>query len=154
MARSMTLAVLALLLASPAEAQSLACRSYPPAAAVSQIKARVEALRFIEREAHDRTLGLDTRPYEWLLTRARAGAAAIADPGAVAAEAALSRCRNDIRPLRRVCADAAAMLVRLIEELAADAATKQSKQAYLEAMPRCEAWLGLMPLNTSLRTID
>ena len=46
------------------------------------------------------------------------------------------------------------MLVRLIEELAADGVTKESKQAYVEAMPQCETWLGLIPLNTSLRATD
>jgi hypothetical protein len=158
MGRVVTLAVVAVILAvlssAPAKAQSLSCRSYPTAVIVSQIKNRVEALRRIEREAHDRAIGLDTRPYEWLLSQARAGPAAIADPAALAAEAALSRCRNHIRPLRRVCAGAAAMLVRMIEELAADGVTKESKQAYVEAMPQCETWLGLMPLNTSLRTTD
>ena len=47
MAWSVALAVLALLLAAPAEAQSVSCRGYPPAAMVSQIKSRVEALRLI-----------------------------------------------------------------------------------------------------------
>jgi hypothetical protein len=158
MARVASLAVVAVILAvlssAPAKAQSLSCRSYPTAVIVSQIKSRVEALRRIEREADDRAIGLDTRPYEWLLSQVRAGPTAIADPAALAAEAALSRCRNHIRPLRRVCAGAAAMLVRMIEELAADGVTKESKQAYVEAMPQCETWLGLMPLNTSLRTTD
>ena len=49
MAWSVALAVLALLLAAPAEAQSVSCRGYPPAAMVSQIKSRIEALRLIER---------------------------------------------------------------------------------------------------------
>ena len=158
MARVVTLAITAVILAAlssaSAKAQSLSCRSYPTAVIVFQVKSRVEALRRIEREADDRAIGLDTRPYEWLLSQARAGPTAIADPAALAAEAALSRCRNHIRPLRRVCAGAAAMLVRMIEELAADGVTKESKQAYVEAMPQCETWLGLMPLNTSLRTID
>ena len=146
--------ILAVLLSTPAEAQSLSCRSYPSAMIVSQIKSRIEALRRLEREADDRAIGLDTRPYEWLLSQARASPAAIADPAALAAEAALSRCRNYIRPLRRVCAAASAMLVRIIEELEAGSVTKESKQAYVEAMPQCETWLGLMPLNTSLRTTD
>ena len=145
---------LALLLSASAEAQSLSCRGYPSAATVAQIKMRVEVLRRIEREAHDRTIGLDTRPYEWLLSQARSDPTAIADPAALAAEAALNRCRNHIRPLRRFCAGAAAVLVRMIEELAADGATRESKQAYMETMPQCERWLGLMPLNTSLRTTD
>jgi hypothetical protein len=146
--------LLALLLSAPAEAQSLSCRGYPSAVLVAQIKGRIEALRRLEREAEDRTVGLDTRPYEWLLSQARGAPAAIADPAALAAEAALSRCRNYIRPLRRVCVASAAMLVRMIEELAAGGATRESKQAYMEVMPRCETWLGLMPLNTSLRMTD
>jgi hypothetical protein len=154
MVRAATLAVFAVLLSAPAEAQSLSCRSYPTAVIVFQIKSRVEALRRIEREADDRSIGLDTRPYEWLLGQARAGPTAIADPAALAAEAALNRCRNHIRPLRRVCAGAAAMLVRLIEELAVGGVTLESKQAYMEVMPQCETWLGLMPLNTTLRMTD
>jgi hypothetical protein len=154
MVRAATLAVFAVLLSAPAEAQSLSCRSYPTAVIVFQIKSRVEALRRIEREADDRSIGLDTRPYEWLLGQARTGPTAIADPAALAAEAALSRCRNHIRPLRRVCAGAAAMLVRLIEELAVGGVTLESKQAYMEVMPQCETWLGLMPLNTTLRMTD
>lgn len=152
MAWALTAAVLALLLPAPAGAQT--CRDYPSAALVAQIKTRVEALRRIEREAADRVRGLDTRPYDWLLDQGRAGASAIADPAALAAEDALKRCRNYIRPVRRDCAGAAAALVRLIEELDVGAASSESKAAYAQAMPQCERHMKLSPLSTPLRTTD
>ena len=156
MHRAVMLAVVAALAAvsEPAAAQVYSCRGYPPAAVVSQIKTRVEALRMIEREAADRMAGLDTRSYEWLLERARTGAGVIDDPVALAAEDDLKRCRNYIQPVRRDCAGLAAMLVRVIEELAGGAASKESKQAYAQAMPQCERSMRLTPLNTALRTTD
>ena len=152
MARALMAAALALLLPEPATAQS--CRDYPSGALVARIKTRVEALRRIEREAADRTIGLDTRPYDWLLGQARGAADAIADPAALAAEDALARCRNYIRPVRRECAGAAAMLVRMLEELDAGAASRESKAAYAQAMPQCERHMKLAPLSTPLRTTD
>jgi hypothetical protein len=146
-------AVLAML-STPAAAQIYSCRGYPSPAVVAQIKARVEALRRIEREAADRVVGLDTRPYDWLLAQARAGEATLADPVLLAAEDDLKRCRNYIRPLRRSCAAAAAALVRVIEDLVAGDATRDAKQAYAQAMPNCEQETKLAPLSTSLRTLD
>jgi hypothetical protein len=142
------------MLSTPAAAQVYSCRSYPPPAVVAQLKARVEALRRIEREAADRLVGLDTRPYDWLLAQARDGAAAIADTALLAAEGDLKRCRNFIRPIRGHCAAAASGLVRVMEELVAGDATKDAKQAYAQAMPNCEQGMKLMPLSTTLRTTD
>ena len=146
-------AVLAVL-STPAVAQIYSCRGYPSPAVVAQIKVRVEALRRIEREAADRVVGLDTRPYDWLLAQARAGEAALADPVLLAAEDDLKRCRNYIRPLRRDCTAAAAALVRVIEDLVAGDATRDAKQAYAQAMPNCEQETKLAPLSTRLRTLD
>jgi hypothetical protein len=44
--------------------------------------------------------------------------------------------------------------VSLIEEQAASAATKPTKQAYAQAMPQCERWMGLTPLQTAFRITD
>ncbi|MEA2989587.1 MAG: hypothetical protein QOG83_2298, partial [Alphaproteobacteria bacterium] len=103
-ARLLAALLFVIVLANPAAAQLYSCRSYPPSNVVAQIKARVEAMRRIEREAADRLTGLDTRPYDWLHEQARAAEAAIAVPALLAGEDALMRCRNFVRPLRRDCA--------------------------------------------------
>jgi hypothetical protein len=140
--------------AAPAGAPVYSCRGYPPAALLAQIKARVEALRRIEREAADRLVGLDTRPYDWLLDQARAAEATIAEPVALAAEDALSRCRNFSLPVRRDCAVAATALVRVIDELNSGEASKEAKQALAQTMPNCERIFRFMPLDTRLRRAE
>jgi hypothetical protein len=130
-----------------------ACRRYPTRAVLMDIKARVEALRRIEREAADRLIGLDTRPYEWLLGQAQAAEAAIAIPALVAAEkAALERCRIVIPSVRRDCAVGAAALVRVLGELVAGDASNEAKMVFAQTMPSCERWAGLKPLDTALRS--
>jgi hypothetical protein len=129
-----------------------ACRRYPPRAVLAEIKARVEAMRRIEREAADRLIGRDTRPYGWLLDQARAAEAVVAAPAPLAAEEkALARCRIVIPALRRDCATGAAALVRVIEELVAGGVTDEAKMAFAQAMPHCERLAGLTPLDTALR---
>jgi hypothetical protein len=140
--------------AAPAPASAYSCRGYPPAALLVQIKTRVEALRRIEREAADRLVGLDTRPYDWLLEQARAAEAAIAEPVALAAEDELRRCRNFILPLRRDCTKAATALVRVIDELNSGEASKEAKQALAQTMPNCERMFRFMPLDTRLRMAE
>jgi hypothetical protein len=159
MRRAVLVFVVALLtalptLSAPAAAQAYSCRGYPPPAVLSQIKSRVEALRRFEREAADRLLGLDTRPYDWLLEQVRAGEVAIAVPALLAAEDALGKCRNFIQPLRRDCAVGAAALMRVVEELVAGEATSEAKMAYARTMSHCEQLLGLAPLRTALRTFE
>ena len=58
----------AILCSSLTAAEAAPCRNYP-AAAARAIKPRVEALRFIEREASDRLTGLDTRPWPYLVAQ-------------------------------------------------------------------------------------
>jgi hypothetical protein len=152
-ARVLAALLLAVVLTDPAAAQLYSCRSYPPSNVVVQIKAGVEAMRRIEREAADRLTGLDTRPYDWLHEQARAAEAAIAVPALLAGEDALMRCRNFVRPLRRDCAVAAAALVRVIGELVAGEATGEAKTAYAQTMPHCERTTALTPLDTALRTV-
>jgi hypothetical protein len=142
------------ILAAPAAAQTYSCRGYPPVAVVAQLKSRVEALRRVEREAADRLVGLDTRPYEWLLGQARAGEAAIAVAALLAAEERLLRCPNIIQPLRRDCAMGAASLVRVIEELVAGEASHAAKLAYAQTMRPCERSTGLTPIETALRASE
>ncbi len=146
-------AALAAMLSSPAVGEAASCRGYGQEIQAA-IKRHVEALRLVEREAADRVAGLDTRPYAYLLAQARAAALVIDDKDGLAAEDALSRCRNYIAPARRTCATAAQALVRLIEEQVAGAATAATKQAYGRSMPQCERWMGLVPLQTEFRAVD
>lgn len=147
----------AMVLALPATsaAQPYDCRRYPPADVNTSLKTQAEAMRKVELEAADRIRGLDTRPYEWLLEQARAAEKVVAVPALLKAEdALLERCRNAVKPVRRGCAAGAAALVEVVSELAAGEARKETKQVYLQTMPLCERWLGLTPLETTLRKAD
>jgi hypothetical protein len=146
-------AVLAAVLSPSAQAGTLPCRGYPESVRL-EVKRGVEALRQVEREAADRIVGLDTRPFDYLAGQARATADVIADQRALAAEEGLIRCRNHVRPVRTICRGAALALAKAIEEQAAGGASKASRQAYAEAMTPCEQWMGLTPLKTALRSID
>jgi hypothetical protein len=111
-------AALLSVLSTPLAAQHLyECRGYPSRGVVRDIALRVETMRRLERETADRLVGLDTRPYAWLLEQARKAESEIAVPALLEAEKTLERCRNNIRPLRAACAGAASALVRVIEEI-------------------------------------
>src|SRR5258705_8201647 len=133
-----------------APAQTVSCRNYPETVR-PLIKPRVEALRLLEREAADRLRGLDTRTYPFLAGEARKAADLIADAKALEDEEALERCRNPVQPVRRLCRGAALSLATALDQEEAGAASKESKQVYAEAMPRCEQLLGLQPLSTAWR---
>ena len=145
--------MLTLVVSMPADVGAVSCRGYPQAIRIA-IKKQVEALRALEQETADRLKGFDTRPFGYLLDRARATAAVIADKDALVAEEALSRCPQTIAPVRRVCAQAAQALISLIEEQETGTGTAQSKQLYAQAMPQCERWMDFAPLVTVFRTID
>jgi hypothetical protein len=144
---------LALLLSVSAATAAAPCRNYPQLAARA-IKARVEAVRLVEREAADRLIGLDTRPFPFLVGQARAGADAIGEVRALEEEDGLDRCPEPIPHVRRVCATAARALAGALGEQDAGAATTISKQIYAQAMAICEGFLGLAPLRTAWRTSD
>ena len=143
-------AALALAVLLPSSVEAASCRGYPQAIRVA-IKKHVEALRALEQETADRIKGFDTRPFSYLLARARAAAASISDKDALAAEEALSQCPQAIPPVRRVCSQAAQALTSLIEEEETGAASAQSKQIYAQTMPRCEQWMNFAPLATVFR---
>jgi len=147
----MTTLAFAVLFVPGVEAAS--CRGYPQGVRAA-IKKQVEVLRALEPETTDRLKGLDTRPFDYLLTRARAMAQVIADKDALAAEEDLSRCREAVPSVRRVCAEAAQALVDLIEALETGAVVSHPKQVYARAMPQCEQWMDFAPLVTVFRTID
>jgi hypothetical protein len=137
----------------PIDADAASCRGYPQDVRAA-IKKHVEALRALEHEAADRLKGLDTRTFEYLLVQVRGTAASIADKDAMVKEEGLERCRDGAPPVRRTCADAARALVNVIEEQAAGAASKASKQSYAEAMPRCERLMNVAPLTTVFRASE
>jgi hypothetical protein len=147
------LAALAIALSVSGAAAAAPCRNYP-AAAARAIKARVEALRLIEREAADRLSGLDTRPLPFLSGKARAVADAIGEAGALQDEDGLDRCPDPVPHVRRMCATAARALAGALDEQAAGAASPISKQSYAQAMAICEGFMGLAPLHTAWRTLD
>ena len=147
------LAGLTILLSVSAATAAAPCRNYPQLAARA-IKARVETVRLIEREAADRLIGLDTRPFPYLVGQARAGADAIGEAGALEDEDGLDHCPEPIPHVRRVCAIAARALAGALEEQGAGAASTISKQIYAQAMAICEGLVGLQPLRTGWRTSD
>ena len=145
--------MLAVLVSPCFAAAAPSCRGYPQEIRAS-IKKHVEALRAVEHEAADRLKGLDTRPFEYLADRARVASDVIADKNALAVEERLGQCPNPIAPVRRLCAAAAQALVELLEQQGAGPGVKASKQVYAEAMPQCERWMELAPLNTVFRSTD
>jgi hypothetical protein len=177
-------AALLSVLPTPLAAQHLYdCRGYPSRSVVRDIALRVETMRRLERETADRLVGLDTRPYDWLLEQARKAQSEIAIPALLEAEKSLERCRNNIRPLRAVCASAASSLVRVIEEIISaeskpdkkpdlkkddqqddtkqdDAkddkknAGSEARKVFAQAMPSCEQAVSLAPLDTALRHFE
>jgi hypothetical protein len=66
-------AALAFAVLFPFDVEAASCRGYPQGIRAA-IKKQVEVLRALEREAADRLKGLDTRPFDYLLDRARAAA--------------------------------------------------------------------------------
>jgi hypothetical protein len=147
------MAVLAILVSASATDAAAPCRGYPTLAAHA-IKPRVEALRLLEREAADRIIGRDTRPFPYLVGQARAAAGAIGEAKALQEEDDLGRCPDAVPHVRRVCAMAALALAGVIAEQAAGAATGISKQAYAQAMGICEGFMGLAPLQTAFRSSE
>src|SRR5262249_37910629 len=77
-------AALVLAVSLPSGVEAASCRGYPQAVRVA-IKKHVEALRALEQETADRRKGFDTRPFSYLLARARATAASISNKDALAA---------------------------------------------------------------------
>jgi hypothetical protein len=147
------LAALALLLSVSVASAAAPCRNYPQLAARA-IKARIEAVRLIEREAADRLIGLDTRPFPYLVGQARAGADTIGEARALEDEDGLDRCAEPVPHVRRVCATAARALAGALEEQGAGAASAISKQIYAQTMAICEGFMGLRPLRTTWRIFD
>jgi hypothetical protein len=121
------------------------------AVAARALKARVEALQLIEREAADRLKGLDTRPFAFLAAQATAAAGLIGEAKALADEDELARCPEPVPHVRRVCATAALALAGLLNAQAEGATKGILPQTYAQAIAICEGLVGLRPLNTAWR---
>ena len=122
--------------------------------AQSAIKSHVAALQRHEHEASDRLKGLDSRPFEFLRDEVRKTAAIVGDPKALADEDDLKRCRNAIRPIRKICADAAQMLVEMLEKHVTTPKPEYDKAKYAGAMAECEKLMDLKPLKSAVRGTD
>jgi hypothetical protein len=151
--RHCALAALAIVLLACGRSEAASCRDYATTAART-IKPRVEALRLVEREAADRTRGLDTRPYPYLAGQARAVADAIGEARALQEEDDLDKCAEAVPRVRRVCASAARALAGVLEEQNAGTVSQMSRQIYAQAMAVCEGLTTLAPLRTPFRASE
>ena len=118
------------------------------------IKHHVAALQRDEHEASDRLNGLDSRPFEFLRDEAKKTAAIIAEPKALADEENLKRCRNATHPIRKICAEAAQLLVEILEKHVTDSKPDYDKPRYATAMAECEKLMNLKPLKSAIRGAD
>jgi hypothetical protein len=134
-------------------ANAVNCRGFAKEAQTA-IKTHVAALQRLEHEASDRFKGLDSRPFEFLRDEARRTAATIADPIALKDEEGLERCRNATRPIRKICAASAQLLVEILEKHVANPKPDYDKPHYAEAMGSCEKLMDLKPLKSVIRGTD
>jgi len=122
--------------------------------AQAAIKTHVAALQRTEHEASDRLKGLDSRPFDFLRDEAKKTAAIIGEPKTLADEEELKRCRNATRPIRKICAEAAQMLLDVLEKHVADAKAEYDKPRYAAAIGECEKLMDLKPLKSAIRGGD
>jgi len=122
--------------------------------AQAAIKSHVTTLQRTEHEASDRLKGFDSRPFEFLRDEAKKSAAVIGEPKALADEEELKRCRNATRPIRKICAEAAQMLLDVLEKHVADAKAEYDKPRYAAAIGECEKLMDLKPLKSAVRGAD
>lgn len=144
----LSLAIFGCLAVQDSEAAS--CRGFAREAKAA-VGDRMASLQRIEHEASDRLKGRDTRPFPALRDEAKKIATIIADPAALAAEEELTKCRNRTSPIRKICADAAQMLVDILDKHATDPKAAFEKAQYSGAIGECEWLLGSKPLKSALR---
>jgi hypothetical protein len=131
-------------------ASAASCRDYVREAQVAFAK-EVILLRRYELEAADRLKGLDSRPFSFMRDEAKKAAASIADPAKLKAEEALERCARPTKPIRKICAGSAQLLVDILEKHVASEKPDYDKPQYATAMAACETLIRLKPLETRLR---
>ena len=135
------------------DANAASCRHFARDARAA-IGVQVASLQRLEHEASDRLKGLDSRPFDFLAGEARKLAASIADPALLKDEEGLQRCRNRTWPVRKICADAAQMLVEVLDKHVASRTPDYDKAQYAAAMQACEQQMARPPLKSSLRGND
>jgi hypothetical protein len=140
-----------ILLASEASAAS--CRNFVREAQAAFAKEVIQLRRY-ELEAADRLKGLDSRPFSFVRDEARKATAIIGDAGKLKDEEALARCPTATKPIRKICAGSAQLLLDILEKHVANATPDYDKPQYATAMAECETLLGLKPLTTRLRGTD
>jgi len=136
-----------------ADARALSCRNFAREAQAAFAR-EVKALRQYESEAADRLKGLDSRPFSFMRDEAKKAVAVIADTERLKDEEALARCRNATKPIRRICAGSAQLLLDILDKHVTSAAPEYDKPQYASAMAECETLLGLKPLTTRIRGTD
>jgi hypothetical protein len=134
-------------------ASAASCRDFVREAQIAFAK-EVILLRRYELEAADRLKGLDSRPFGFMRDEAKKAAALIADPDRLKDEATLERCPNATKPIRKICAGSAQLLVDILEKHVASAKPDYDKPQYAGAMAECETLLGLKPLETRIRASE
>ena len=132
------------------DASAASCRNFVREAQVAFAR-EVILLRRYELEAADRLKGLDSRPFAYMRDEAKKVAATIADESKLKDEETLARCPIPTKPIRKICAGSAQMLVDILEKHVASATPDYDKPQYAAAMAECEALMGLKPLATRIR---
>jgi len=131
------------------DASAVSCRNFVREA--QAFAKEVSQLRQFEREAADRLKGLDSRPFRFMRDEAVKVTAVIADADKLKDEESLARCANATKPIRKICAGSAQLLVAILDKHVASAAPDYDKPQYASAMAECETLLGLKPLTTRIR---
>jgi hypothetical protein len=131
------------------DASPLSCRNFVREAQAAFAKEVIQLRRY-ELEAADRLKGLDSRPYRFMRDEATKALAVIADTERLKDEEAL-RCPTAVKPIRKICAGSAQLLVTILDKHVASATPDYDKPQYASAMAECEGLLGLKPLTTRIR---
>jgi hypothetical protein len=131
-------------------ASAASCRDFTREAQKA-FAAEVIALRRAELEASDRLKGLDSRPFGFMRDAAKKSVTVIADEARLKDEEALARCATPTKPIRKICAGSARLLLDILEQHVANEKPDYDKPGYATAMAECETLMGLKPLVTRIR---
>jgi hypothetical protein len=134
------------------DASAQSCRNYLQAAR-ADIGKHVAAMQRLEHEASDRSKGLDSRPFDFLLGEARKTAAIIADPALQGAGGSRD-CRDPAHPVRRICLDAAQAWVDVLAKYIANPKPDYDKPRFAATVEDCEKLMDLKPLKSVIRATD
>ena len=144
---------LVVLLSLPArDASAQDCRNYLRAAR-ADIGKHVATMQRLEHEASDRQKGLDSRPFDFLLSEARKTAAIIADPALQGAGGSRD-CRDPAQPVRRSCLDAAQAWVEVLAKYVAGPKPDYDRPRFAATVEDCEKLMDLKPLKSIIRATD